>query len=110
MNNSEFKIVSDVIDRFPNIFFNIESLYLLNIVESKFTADSCFWLKAFSTNDKNVLLIELAYTECLSRLLKTWEENPFLARNRKELTSIETLNEWLASIFLISVCHTSEDI
>ena len=110
MNNPEFEIVSDVIDCFPDIFFNIKSLYLLNIVEGKFTANSRLWLQAFSTNNKDVLLIELAYTECLSRLLKTWKEDPFLARNRKELTSIKTLNIWFASIFLISICHTSKDV
>ena len=73
MNNPEFEIVGDVVDRLPNIFFNIESFNLLDIVEGKLTANSCFWLKALSSNNEYVLLIELAYTECLSRLLKTWE-------------------------------------
>ena len=110
MNNPEFEIVSDVVDRLPNILFNIESFHLLDIVEGKFTSNSCLWLETLSSNDKDVLLIELANTKCLSGFLKTWEQDPFLARNGEELTSVKTLNVWLASILLISVCHTSEDI
>ena len=79
MNNPEFEVVCDVVDGLPNILFDIKCFHFLDIVKSKFPANASLWLEALSTNNEDVLLVELANTEGLSWLLEAWEQNPLLA-------------------------------
>ena len=110
MDDPELEVISDVVDRLPNILLDIECLYLLHVIKGQLSSNACLRLQTFSSNDEDILLVELANTKRLSWLLKTWEHNPLLARNGEELACVETLNIWFAAILVISVGHSSEDI
>jgi hypothetical protein len=107
MNDPQLQVISDVVDSLPDVFLNIKGFYLLHVIELQFASDSSFRFQALSTDDENILFVELADTERLSWLIEVWEHNPLLAGDREELTSVQTLYEWLATRFLISVSHTS---
>lgn len=70
VNNPKFEVISDIVDGFPDIFLNVKSLNLLNVVKGELSPNSSFRLEALSSNNENILLVELAHTKCLSRLLK----------------------------------------
>jgi hypothetical protein len=110
MNDPQLQVISDVVDSLPDVFLNIKSFYLLHVIELQFASDSSFGFQALSTDDENILFIELADTERLSWLIEVWEHNPLFTGDREELTSVQTLYEWLATRFLISVSHTSKHI
>jgi hypothetical protein len=110
MNDPELKVISDVVDSLPDILLNIECLHLLYVIKGQLSSNTGLRLEAFTTNDEDILLVELAYTKSLSWLLKTGQHDPLLAGNREELACVETLNIWFATILFISVCHSSKDI
>ena len=79
MDNPKLLIVSNIIDSLPHVLFNVKCFNFLNKVELEFASNSCVRLQAFTTDNEDVLLVELANTEGLSWLLEAWEQNPLLA-------------------------------
>ena len=79
MDDSQLKVVSDIIHSLPNILFNVECFNLLNVIKGQFPTYSSFWFQAFSADNENVLLIKLANAESLPWFIKVWQHYPFLA-------------------------------
>lgn len=79
MQDLEFGVVRDVINSFPYVSFDVERLHLLHERIGLFFANSRLWLQTLATNDEDILLIELANAESLSRLFKVWQHNPLFA-------------------------------
>ena len=82
----------------------------MNVIEFVLIADSSFWFETFTTNNENILFVELTNTERLSWFLKVWKHDPLLATDREEFTGVQTLNEWSASNFIFSVGHSTQNI
>jgi hypothetical protein len=87
MNNPEFHVVSNVVDGFPDVSFDIKCFHLFYVSEGQFVTHSGLRFETLATNDENVLFIELANTERLSGFLKIWEHDPFLFINREKFAS-----------------------
>jgi hypothetical protein len=88
MNNSQLDIISNEVNCLPQILFNIKCFNFLNVVKLILVANSSFWFEAFTSNDENVLFVELTNAESLSWFLEVREHDPFLAGDREELTGV----------------------
>ena len=85
MDDSQLAAICDVINGLPEVLLNVESFNFLDEVEGERLTDSCFRPQALATKDEDILVIELANTEGLPRVLEVREHDPLLARNREEL-------------------------
>lgn len=103
VDDSQLEIVRDVVDRLPEASLNVEDLNFLYKLIGKFVADPRFWSKALSTDDEDVLLVELANTEGLTWFRKVGQHDPLLGRNRVKLARAKTLNVRSATLLLLSV-------
>jgi hypothetical protein len=110
IDNLQLEAIGDIVDCFPNISFDVKSLDFFNIGEWLFVTNSCLWLQALSSDNENVLFIELAYTKALSWFIKAGEHDPLFTSDREEFASVQTLDEGLSSVFLFSIGHTSQNV
>lgn len=108
VHDSKLEVVSNVVYCLPNILLNIESFYCFDKIEKHLVANSGLWLKAFTSKNEDVFLVELTNTEGLSGLLKVRKHDPLLAGDGKELTRVETLDEGLATCLFFSIGHSSK--
>ena len=88
MNDSQFDIISDEINSLPQVLFNIKRFNFLNVIEFVLITHSSFWFETFTTNNENILFVELTNAERLSWFLKVWKHDPLLATDGEELTSV----------------------
>jgi len=70
MNDSQFDIIGDVVDRLPQVLFDVKGFNFLNVIKLVFIANSSFWFETFTTNDENILFVELTNAESLSWFFK----------------------------------------
>ena len=88
MNDSQFDIISDEINSLPQVLFNIKCFNFLNVVKFVLITDSSFWFETFTTNNENILFVELTNAERLSWFLEVWKHDPLLATDGEEFTSV----------------------
>lgn len=103
VNDSQLEVVRDVVDGFPKALLNVEHLNILYKLIGKFIANPRFWSKALSTNDEDVLLVELANTETLTWLREVGHHDPLLSRDGVEFARAKTLNIRSSTLWLLSV-------
>ena len=79
MYDPQLAAIRDIINGLPEVLLNVKCFNFLDKVEGKRLTNSGFGSQALTTKDKDILVIELAYTEGLSGMLEVWKHDPLLA-------------------------------